>query len=89
MKKKRNKKKKRKQGKAAEDIAVDAGETASLDQNHDTNGQDDNDQVSETADTHNDVQNINVNLNGHLPNGTEVVSFRFCFKAHRDASIGT
>ncbi|XP_042946626.1 uncharacterized protein LOC122279822 isoform X14 [Carya illinoinensis] len=71
MKKKRNKKKKRKQSKATEDIAVDAGETASLDQNHESNGQDDNGQVSETADAHNHVQNINVDPKGHLPNGTE------------------
>ncbi|KAF5471420.1 hypothetical protein F2P56_008217 [Juglans regia] len=74
MKKKRNKKKKRKQSKATEDIAVDAGETASLDQNHESNGQDDNGQVSETADAHNDVQNINVDPNGRLPNGTEGAS---------------
>ncbi|XP_041027585.1 putative protein tag-278 isoform X7 [Juglans microcarpa x Juglans regia] len=71
MKKKRNKKKKRKQSKATEDVAVDAGETASLDQNHESNGQDDNGQVSETADAHNDVQNINVDPNGHLRNGTD------------------
>ncbi|KAG2686213.1 hypothetical protein I3760_10G166200 [Carya illinoinensis] len=74
MKKKRNKKKKRKQSKATEDIAVDAGETASLDQNHESNGQDDNGQVSETADAHNHVQNINVDPKGHLPNGTEGAS---------------
>ncbi|XP_062166156.1 uncharacterized protein LOC133872603 isoform X2 [Alnus glutinosa] len=71
-KKKRNKKKKNKQSKAGEDVAVDAGETASLDQNHVSNGQDDHDQVcSETADAQNDVQNVNVGLNGHRPNGTE------------------
>jgi hypothetical protein len=74
-KKKRNKKKK---NKAGEDVAVDAGETASLDQNHVSNGQDDHDQVcSETADAQNDVQNVNVGLNGHRPNGTEGVSFGF------------
>lgn len=77
-KKKRNKKKKNKQSKAGEDVVVDAGETASLDQNHVSNGQDDHVQVcSETADGHNDVQNMNVGLNGHRPNGTDVVSFGF------------
>ncbi|XP_059462632.1 uncharacterized protein LOC132191556 isoform X2 [Corylus avellana] len=71
-KKKRNKKKKNKQSKAGEDVAVDAGETASLDQNHVSNGQDDHGQVcSETADARNDVQNMNVGLNGHQPNCSE------------------
>jgi hypothetical protein len=77
-KKKRNKKKKNKQSKAGEDVAVDAGETASLDQNHVGNGQDDHGQVcSETADARNDVRNMNVGLNGHQPNASEGVSFGF------------
>ncbi|GMY25733.1 golgin subfamily A member 2 isoform X2 [Fagus crenata] len=74
-KKKRNKKKKNKQNKATEDVA--AGEPdSSLDQNnHESNGQDDHIhgqvQVSETVHAHNvDVPNVNMDLNGHLLNGT-------------------
>jgi hypothetical protein len=82
-KKKRNKKKKNKQNKATEDVA--AGEPdSSLDQNnHESNGQDDHIhgqvQVSETVHAHNvDVPNVNMDLNGHLLNGTgESVSVYF------------
>lgn len=76
-KKKRNKKKKTKQSKAAENITADAGDTASLDQNHASNGEDDHGQVSGTADAHNGLQNMKVDLNGHRPNWTESVSFGF------------
>ncbi|XP_050244205.1 uncharacterized protein LOC126692585 isoform X4 [Quercus robur] len=79
-KKKRNKKKKNKQSKATEGAGgagdLDSGEPAScLDDNHGSNGQDDHvDGHVQVSDAHDgsDVQNLNVDLNGHLHNGTSV-----------------
>ncbi|KAK4582148.1 hypothetical protein RGQ29_025350 [Quercus rubra] len=77
-KKKRNKKKKNKQSKATEGAGgagdLDSGEPAScLDDNHGSNGQDDHvDGHVQVSGAHDgsDVQNLNVDLNGHLLNGT-------------------
>ncbi|KAK9986329.1 hypothetical protein SO802_031280 [Lithocarpus litseifolius] len=79
-KKKRNKKKKNKQSKATEGAGgagdLDSGEPAScLDDNHGSNGQDDHvDGHVQVSDAHDgsDVQNLNVDLNGHLLNGTSI-----------------
>ncbi|XP_030926844.1 golgin subfamily A member 2 isoform X2 [Quercus lobata] len=79
-KKKRSKKKKNKQSKATEGVGgagdLDSGEPAScLDDNHGSNGQDDHvDGHVQVSDAHDgsDVQNLNVDLNGHLLNGTSV-----------------
>ncbi|XP_075638183.1 uncharacterized protein LOC142610284 isoform X2 [Castanea sativa] len=79
-KKKRKKKKKNKQSKATEGVGgagdIDSGEPAScLDDNHMSNGQDDRvDGHVQVSDAHNgsDVQNLNVDLNGHLLNGTSI-----------------
>ncbi|XP_023905396.1 uncharacterized protein LOC112017170 isoform X1 [Quercus suber] len=75
-KKKRNKKKKNKQSKATEGAGgagdLDSGEPAScLDDNRLSNGQDGHVQVSDAHDG-SDVQNLNVDLNGHLHNGTSI-----------------
>lgn len=84
-KKKRNKKKKNKQSKSTEGVGgagdLDSGEPAScLDDDHVSNGQDDRvDGHVEVSDAHNgsDVQNLNVDLNGHLLNGTVSLDFFF------------
>lgn len=82
-KKKRNKKKKNKQSKSTEGVGgagdLDSGEPAScLDDDHVSNGQDDRvDGHVQVSDAHygSDVQNLNVDLNGHLLNGTVSLDF--------------
>lgn len=80
-KKKRNKKKKNKQSKATEGAGgagdLDSGEPAScLDDNRVSNGQDGHVQVSDAHDG-SDVQNLNVDLNGDLHNGTVSLNLFF------------
>lgn len=73
-KKKKNKKKKNKQSKTAEEGAFSGGgETASVNQNHLSNGKDGHCQVSQAADVQNDVQDADVDLNRHRPNDSECV----------------
>lgn len=80
-KKKKNKKKKNKQAtKLNESITLDARESTADSQSHVQEiGQNNNGQVSGIADVPNDVRgHINADRDGHLANGTEVVSL-FCF----------
>lgn len=70
-KKKKNKKKKNKQAKTvAEEVAVGGGETASVAQNHQSNGKDGQGQVSEAAV---DRNYVDADFYRHQPNGTECV----------------
>ncbi|KAL5539998.1 hypothetical protein UlMin_043640 [Ulmus minor] len=75
-KKKRNKKKKNKQGnKAADEVGVVGGEIAAGDQNHESNGhQDDRGHVSEAVDSRIEEQDGGVDLSRHRANGSECSS---------------